>query len=849
MTRSFLLRPDADRLDPAGWVPTSGTDLFSRIADGSIASPNDATAIVNLFDFDLAVVRIEDSVDATYLANDVFIEQVRIRVRVKLDAASPASSIRAHVGDGTRADPRDDDFAPPSTSYVQINGQWRTVAPYGGNWRKEDVAGLTVGFRENFSAKTWLSTLDVQVQYSMPPVATVTAPSGAITTSTPDIEWTSSQEDGFQQSHYRVRVFDQITYERGDFDPAHSPPVAQATATAGTAQSWRVNVPLANGTTYKAYVSTAVVRAGTTVWSAWDAGSTFSLAIDAPATPTLTVEPQLQAGRIRIDVQGLDNLLGTQDADLERDTASVGAWEALSAGATLANSATVASHGTRSLRMTAAAAATFQVISRNAWVTPGERLSASAKFRAGTTGRSVRVSIGTWSTAGITGVFDGTAVSDSSGAWTLATVEDVVVPADSVYATMQLSVLSPANGEIHYADEIKLNRGPTAATWTRGGLWPRNLLSTQDADLETAADLGTWVAGTGTTIAQSTTVAQHGTGSLRLTSSGGAGMSAVAGGSGTSAIPIMAGETYTVIGSFRSAVTARFVSLGVLWYGADGALLEADSEYVGGDTTSAWNPFSRTVVAPDDASFAAVIVAVGGSLAVSEIHYVDQISFARGDATTWSPGQGSRVTTFFVVEASDDAGETWAPILNSPLAPDLYEAALVYDNAVAPDAVRLYRARTEAVDVFVSADQALSSPNTDTVAAGCPTRRWWIRSLGRSGNSVGSSSEFGVLRGGVKRKREQRKGKFNGLGAALPTFVTDSTGGEDGTLDLVVYGNDVWAELDAIFQEGDTIYVVDPIQQRGCFAHIDGDVTWDENVVLAGVKRTASISYTEVAGP
>ncbi|MGH9252375.1 MAG: hypothetical protein ACRD0W_23080, partial [Acidimicrobiales bacterium] len=162
-----------------------------------------------------------------------------------------------------------------------------------------------------------------------------------------------------------------------------------------------------------------------------------------------------------------------------------------------------------------------------------------------------------------------------------------------------------------------------------------NLLSADDASFENG--LGSWGAQTNATIVQSATQALHGTQSMRLTATGAGNMSAISAG-GVFPYQVKAGQQYTVLASFRAAVTGRSCRVAVQWVDQTGANLGA---VVNGsnvtDTTSGWTQAFVTATAPAGV-YGVRLIAEVLSAGAAEQHFVDQMSLHTGTSTTWFVG-------------------------------------------------------------------------------------------------------------------------------------------------------------------------------------------------------------------
>lgn len=232
-------------------------------------------------------------------------------------------------------------------------------------------------------------------------------------------------------------------------------------------------VTLTNGQTYVAY---AAIQESGPEWSS-TIGSTFTLALDTPATPivtaTSTVDPNTGAPMIEITVTGQDNLLSTVDASFE---SGVGTWIGIT-NCSVAQSNAEALDGAYSLAMKASAAGTMQAQTPYAAnpptypVQPNTTYTALVAFRAAATPRSCQVwiefSYGS-ATAPTYEHLVGNAVTDSPTGWTVASVT-FVSPSNAIGVDIAAIVQNAAAGEVHYIDECGVFPG-TPSEWTRGGL-------------------------------------------------------------------------------------------------------------------------------------------------------------------------------------------------------------------------------------------------------------------------------------------------------------------------------------------------------------------------------------------
>jgi hypothetical protein len=220
---------------------------------------------------------------------------------------------------------------------------------------------------------------------------------------------------------------------------------------------------------------------GVNYFSEW-AFSSFSLAVDAPANPTVSAFFESDTGSVAITLFGRTNVLSTNQASLETNGDG---WVALT-NCSVARSTAQASNGSASLAVTATAAGDAVATTTTATaftVTPSTEFSATAEFRANSTVRSTAVGIVWRNAAGATlSTAYGTVEEDSASAWNQCTVT-ATAPATAATALVAVKIVSAGTSEVHYVDKIAFHAGDEPF-WTRGGF------STFSFDVERSDDSG-----------------------------------------------------------------------------------------------------------------------------------------------------------------------------------------------------------------------------------------------------------------------------------------------------------------------------------------------------------------------
>lgn len=277
------------------------------------------------------------------------------------------------------------------------------------------------------------------------PVTSVTAPSGTSGASRPDVTWTYTDSESNPQIAYRVKVFDQATYTAGGFDPATSTPVWDSGDVAGTATTATVGVDLVNGGTYRAYERSSQVGGMQSGW----AYSEWTVALDAPAVPTLVAVWDSTLARCALAVQGRDNLLSLNQSSLETDTSG---WF-VGANCTLARSTVQAANGSASLSMTAVAGANMSAGASSGTLVAGSAYLIVASARAAVTARQVGVRIDWTGASGYISTATGVATADNTAGWRQAALV-AVAPAGATGGNVVVTIFGASAGEVHYVDRV-----------------------------------------------------------------------------------------------------------------------------------------------------------------------------------------------------------------------------------------------------------------------------------------------------------------------------------------------------------------------------------------------------------
>lgn len=188
--------------------------------------------------------------------------------------------------------------------------------------------------------------------------------------------------------------------------------------------------------------------------------------------------------------------------------------------------------------------------------------------------------------------------------------------------------------------------------------------------------------------------------------------------------PVVPGQAYSALASFKAAGAARAARVTIRWYTADDGTGTLISETQGNQVvtgTTSYTPAFVTDIAPPTAKLARVAVQVLGPTAAGEIFYASAMSFAPGRSLVW--GQGGYASTQTVhIERSLDGGLTWEVAVDR-LKTDLYQRASGFDRLMPYRTDVKYRASTV---VDTGSSQISSSASlTSTLRINADT--WAIR--------------------------------------------------------------------------------------------------------------------------
>lgn len=326
------------------------------------------------------------------------------------------------------------------------------------------------------------------------PIVVVTDPTNVVyEESTPLVQWTYSSLDA--QRDYEIR----IVPEGPGISPTDPLGAVWTSGVVGSsvARSARIELPLTNNVSYRAYVRATSVAAIASDW----VYSSFSIFVTPPSGPLVEVVDSIDfvsgVPRARLDLTGQSSFL-TADQD-----GSATGWES-DANVTLADQIEDTGAGLLiGFKMTSVAAGTMAArtvvgdpppptADEPAPLRPlsfpvqeGTAYTLMASFRAATTTRAARVSIRWYDDDDGTGTLISTTVSSqvnaTNAAYAQANVTDVA-PVGAVLARVVLEVLSTAAAsEVFYVGYVSFHPGRVVA-YQPGGFAQNETLRVERSD-------------------------------------------------------------------------------------------------------------------------------------------------------------------------------------------------------------------------------------------------------------------------------------------------------------------------------------------------------------------------------
>ncbi|MDE2096451.1 MAG: hypothetical protein KGL39_04335 [Patescibacteria group bacterium] len=274
-----------------------------------------------------------------------------------------------------------------------------------------------------------------------------------------------------------------------------------------------------------------------------------------------------------------------------------------------------------------------------------------------------------------------------------------------------------------------------------------NYLDANDSNFEGtgSGSVGSWVAGSNTSIAASDNFALNGAWSLELTPSAAGTISATC-----TSYSVIGGASYAIMAALRAGVTARPCTLNALWY-EGGTYLSTSVVDPVDDPTTGFINLEGIVMAPANANKVEIQIVITGTSGSSDVHYMDcvglfpplTVSVIEGGSASstgpnvidggnaasagptviyggsstqgippWSVG-GFAGLTSVIVTRSDGLQVRWASSGNPLAVPAVGQTAVVYDYEVPPLTSYTYTAVVQVASLTLTSPSSTASDSVE----------------------------------------------------------------------------------------------------------------------------------------
>ena len=235
------------------------------------------------------------------------VKQVRLRAR----CSTPNDSGKINVYLGSRINRQNYFYTGTAirgtnASATTFTGPYFTSAPDGSDWNQTNINNIRAKVTEykdtTDRGKIYELFVDVDIA-AQPSVGSVSAPTGSVSSTTPDITWTYvDSTDNTTQDYAEIKVFSSAQYNASGWNVNTSTPLWTSGPIATTDQNSVVGALLVPAT-YRCFVRVAKDINGTPFWSDW-ANSEFSVSYSTQSIPTIDVSWTASLGRAAFIIQG-----------------------------------------------------------------------------------------------------------------------------------------------------------------------------------------------------------------------------------------------------------------------------------------------------------------------------------------------------------------------------------------------------------------------------------------------------------------------------------------------------------------------------------------------------------------
>lgn len=571
-------------------------------------------------------------------------------------------------------------------TYDGIYYRWQHLwnPGYGADWSQAAIDNLRAYYRKLDRTTTpAISEAYIDLWVQTRPTVSMTGPvAGSVVMSQqPTVTWNYDNKGDTVRAH-QVKVFTEAVRVGAGFNPDTSATVWDSGRVNGAATSATVGVALSYGQAYYVYVRVATDFRSTDWWSNW--ANTWFVINTPPTVSNVTITPTPVAGEVTTTNTPT---IGWTFSDVDLDGQY--AWYVRLFPESVYN----------------AAGFNFNTDTGASWVASGTNTATrSATTSALSPGVNYKAYV--WvSDQGINGRWSGPAIS---AAFKIVTATGVLFdpPAPPAVAA------------------VTTDQGAQRVVITVEGR--DNYLTRNQSTIDTGV-VG-WENAGGGNLTRETAVVAHGGGALRQTTQWTTGaaldMFARAAPGSAYVVPVTPGRTYTALAQSRAGqATTRSTRVDIRWHDAAGTWLSTSSGTASANAQGAYAQRSVTAVAPANAAWAVLQLAVLATAVAGEYHLWDSMSIAPGSSLTWYRGgfvlDAGRLSDAFnrANNASSlgtaDAGGAWAALTGtwgvidgkaySPYAAGVDKQAVLTSNFLA--------------DGYVEADVTFS-PTTDRTHVG-----------------------------------------------------------------------------------------------------------------------------------
>jgi hypothetical protein len=363
-----------------------------------------------------------------------------------------------------------------------------------------------------------------------------------------------------------------------------------------------------------------------------------------------------------------------------------------------------------------------------------------------------------------------------------------------------------------------------------------NLLDEQTADPE--ANLGSWSATGGGTIALNSDVAMDGLNSLGFTGNGGASPNISTG--PVDVFEAVDGQQLFVLGHIRPKTVARSAQLTIGFYDNGFAFISSQASTVVTEVAGAWTPVSLLVPSvPTGTGVIHLSLSYTTVIPTGEVHYSAEFDIAPNESTgAWSRG-GLAGRGSVVINYSDANGAT-GTLRNGTLSlTSVSQYVLTYDYEAPLGQARTYTPTLTVTPSGESTLTAVGAPVTVTPSADS----WLLKDPLDPGTPVFLAK---VMPAEFTSARKRSVGVFQPLGADRPIVINDDTElGIAGTLNVTCTSNAERAALKLYLDRFSTLLLQSPF---GDNFYIELSADWTEKV-QQGQYWTIQVPFVEVDVP